>query len=97
MQVRWTRRARRRLTEHTEYIALRSITAADRILQRVRHDVEGLAANPLMGREGRYLGTRELVIPGLPYVVVYRVRGQSVEVITVHDMRRPWPAELDEA
>jgi addiction module RelE/StbE family toxin len=69
----------------------------DRVLQRVRHDVEGLAASPLMGREGRYLGTRELVIPGLPYVVVYRLRGQSVEVITVHDTRRPWPAELDEA
>jgi toxin ParE1/3/4 len=94
MEVRWTRRARRRLDDYTDYIALRNPKAADEVLQRVRHDVDGLADNPLMGREGRFLGTRELVIAGLPYVVVYRVRGQRVEVITVHDTRQQWPESL---
>jgi toxin ParE1/3/4 len=93
MEVRWTRRARRRLDDYTDYIALRNPKAADEVLQRVRHDVDGLADNPLMGREGRFLGTRELVIAGLPYVV-YRVRGQRVEVITVHDTRQQWPESL---
>ena len=94
MEVRWTRRARRRLDDYTDYIALRNPKAADEVLQRVRHDVDGLADNPLLGREGRFLGTRELVIAGLPYVVVYRVRGQRVEVITVHDTRQQWPESL---
>jgi addiction module RelE/StbE family toxin len=94
MEVRWTRRARRRLDDYTDYIALRNPKAADEVLQRVRHDVDGLADNPLMGRQGRFLGTRELVIAGLPYVVVYRVRGQRVEVITVHDTRQQWPESL---
>jgi addiction module RelE/StbE family toxin len=94
MEVRWTRRARRRLDDYTDYIALRNPKAADEVLQRVRHDVDGLADNPLMGREGRFLGTRELVIAGLPYVVIYRVRGQRVEVITVHDTRQQWPESL---
>jgi addiction module RelE/StbE family toxin len=94
MEVRWTRRARRRLDDYTDYIALRNPKAAAEVLQRVRHDVDGPADNPLMGREGRFLGTRELVIAGLPYVVVYRVRGQRVEVITVHDTRQQWPESL---
>jgi addiction module RelE/StbE family toxin len=94
MEVHWTRRARRRLDDYTDYIALRNPKAADEVLQRVRHDVDGLADNPLMGRQGRFLGTRELVIAGLPYVVVYRVRGQRVEVITVHDTRQQWPESL---
>src|SRR5690349_6900906 len=96
MEVRWTRRALRRLNEHTDYIAQHSIKAADELLQRVRHDVDGLAENPLMGREGRYLGTRELVIPPGRYVAVYRVRGQVVQIVTVHDTRRPWPARAQE-
>jgi toxin ParE1/3/4 len=94
MEVRWTRRARRRLDDNTDYIALRNSKAADEVLQRVRHDVDGLAGNPLMGREGRFLGTRQLVIAGLPYIVVYRVRGERGEVITVHDTRQQWPESL---
>ncbi len=92
MDVRWTRRARRRLDQHTDYIAQHNVKAAYDLLQRIRHDVDGLADNPLMGREGRYLGTRELVIPPGRYIVVYRVRGQIVQISSVHDGRRPWPA-----
>jgi len=79
MDVRWTRRARRRLDQHTDYIAQHNVKAAYDLLQRIRHDVDGLADNPLMGREGRY-------------IVVYRVRGQIVQISSVHDGRRPWPA-----
>ena len=96
MEVRWTRRARRRLDQHGDYIAQINVEAANDLLQRVRHDVEGLVENPLMGREGRYLGTRELVIPPGRYVIVYRVRNQVVQIATVHDTRRPWPATSDD-
>ena len=92
MEVRWTRRARRRLDQHTDYIAQHSANAANEILQRVRHNVDALADNPLLGREGRILGTRELVIPPGRYVVIYRVRGQVVQIASIHDTHRPWPA-----
>lgn len=48
-----------------------------------------LADNPLAGRRGRALGTRELVVAGTPYIVVYRTR-EVVEVLAVvHGARKP--------
>jgi plasmid stabilization system protein ParE len=35
--------------------------------------VAGLGAFPEIGRMGRVLGTRELVIPRTPYVAIYRI------------------------
>ena len=38
-----------------------------------------LPAHPAIGRPGRVLGTRELVIGGLPYVVPYRVLNDRID------------------
>ena len=97
MLVLWTRRALRRLDQHAALVALWSPTAADEMARRVRSLADGLAAHPLMGREGRYLGTRELVAEKGRLVVVYRVRGQAVQIITVHDTRQAWPTDWRDA
>ena len=47
-----------------------------------------------MGRPGRVLGTRELVIPDTPYIIPYRVRGDRLELIAVFHGRQKWPAKL---
>jgi plasmid stabilization system protein ParE len=36
------------------------------------------------GRPGREDGTRELLFPPLPYVAVYRVKDQSIEVLRIY-------------
>jgi plasmid stabilization system protein ParE len=41
--------------------------------QRIRETIQLLATFPMLGHEGVLLGTREMVVPGLPYVVVYRI------------------------
>jgi len=53
--------------------------------------VERLADLPSLGRPGRVAGTRELIVPGTPYVIPYRVRGGSLEVIAVFHGRQQWP------
>jgi addiction module RelE/StbE family toxin len=65
--------------------------------QLVRHSANNLADNPLIGRQGRYLGTRELVVEKGRYIIVYRVRGQTIQIATMHDARQPWPEELEDA
>jgi addiction module RelE/StbE family toxin len=97
MVIHWTQRALRRLDRHTTYVALRSPTSVDAMTQRIFDAVDALAENPPMGREGRYLGTRELVIEKGHYVVVYRVRGQTVQIVTVHDTRQQWPEDWKDA
>jgi toxin ParE1/3/4 len=39
--------------------------------------------HPRMGRLGRLSGTRELVISKTPYVVPYRVQGETIELLRV--------------
>lgn len=53
--------------------------------------VERLAELPNLGRPGRLLGTRELVVPGTPYVIPYRVRSERLEIIAVFHQRQQWP------
>ncbi|WP_420043090.1 type II toxin-antitoxin system RelE/ParE family toxin [Agrobacterium tumefaciens] len=36
-------------------------------------------------------GTRELVIPGLPYIVAYHVTEKQVEILFVQHAAREWP------
>ena len=46
--------------------------------------VRSLEESPHRGRPGREDGTRELLFPPLPYVAVYRVKGQSIEVLRIY-------------
>jgi len=97
MRVQWTRRALRRLDQQIGYVAQYSASAATELSDRLFDRAGTLADNPLMGREGRYLGTRELVVEKGRYIIVYRVRSQVVQIVTVHDARQQWPEELKKA
>jgi toxin ParE1/3/4 len=50
-----------------------------------------LGEHPQLGRRGRLRGTRELLVAGTPYLLIYRVRGDTLEVLTVLDGRRRSP------
>jgi toxin ParE1/3/4 len=91
VRLRWTRAASRDLDLVEEYIGRDNPGAAiDTVLEIIRH-VGLLAAHPGMGRPGRVEGTRELVIVGLPYVVPYVHRGDSVIVLRVLHGAMKWP------
>lgn len=53
--------------------------------------VDALTAFPRRGRPGRVPDTRELVISGLPYVAVYRLKGDVIEVARVLHGAQQWP------
>ena len=95
MRLRWTRRAERDLDEIASYIGQDSPAAAARvILELIDHVEADLTKRPAIGRAGRVLGTRELVIVGLPYIVPYRVREMDVEILRMLHTSRRWPYEL---
>lgn len=92
MQVRWLRKALRNLDEEATYIAVDDDRAARLVVQRILEAVALLAEQPGLGRPGRLPGTRELVVPKTRYIVPYRVRGQTVEVLRVFHTSRRLPA-----
>ncbi len=94
MRVRWLRRALRNLEEEAEYIARDDPNAAARIVDRIATSVERLGTHPASGRIGRVPGTRELVVSGTPYIVPYRVRGETVEILRVFSRRAKMAREV---
>ena len=93
-QLRWTRRAIRRLESISDYIAKDNSAAADRVNVRLRSVTEKLRTHPAMGRVGRIAGTHELVLSDIPYIIAYRVTETRVEVLTIIHTSRRWPEEL---
>ncbi|HET6521471.1 MAG TPA: type II toxin-antitoxin system RelE/ParE family toxin, partial [Geminicoccaceae bacterium] len=53
-----------------------------------------LAQHPESGRPGRVPGTRELVVSGTPYIVPYRVQGNTVQILRVLHGARKWPTRF---
>jgi len=94
LRLRWTKRAERDLDEIAKYIGQDSPAAAARVILELIEQVEAnLLAHPAIGRPGRVLGTRELMIGALPYVVPYRVREMDIEILRVLHTSRRWPFE----
>ncbi len=81
--LKWLRTALRNLDEEATYIAKDNPVAAQQVVQRVLNAVAMLKEQPGIGRPGRVPGTRELIVLKTRYVVPYRVRGESVEILRV--------------
>jgi addiction module RelE/StbE family toxin len=95
LRLRWTRLAERDLDEIAAYIGQDNPAAAARVILELIDQAENLLpAQPAIGRPGRVVGPRELVIGALPYVIPYRVRGQDLEILRVLHTSRQWPEEL---
>ncbi len=73
MKVRWSRQGREQLVGIRAYIKEHDAGAAERVRLRIVETIRLLSALPNMGRAGRKQGTREFVVPHLPYIVVYRI------------------------
>lgn len=67
-------------------------SAAERMAERVREAVEYLLEYPNMGKPGRVSGTRELVVSGTPFIVVYRVAVLTIQILRILHHARKWPA-----
>ena len=94
MQAKWLSIALADLEAESTYIARDSMGAADRTVDIVFAAVDRLAAYPASGRPGRVLGTRELVVAGTPYILPYRIRGETVEIIRLLHGSRKWPRDF---
>jgi toxin ParE1/3/4 len=94
MRIVWSRRALGNMVLLRAFIARDSEVGAAKVATRILASVELLATQPAMGRPGRRLGTRELVIPGTPYIVPYRVKGETIGLIAVLHGKQRWPEKL---
>ena len=91
MKLLWSDTARRELTQAVARIAEDDVAAAIRVKDRIADTTKMLVSYPSIGRSGRLDGTRELVIPHLPYLIIYRASSAQVVILRVLHGARDWP------
>ena len=93
MLVRWTSPAAQDLEEIILYIQKDKESAARVVAKTLFDAANSLDLLPSRGRVGRVPGTRELVVPGLPYIIVYLVTEISIEILQIYHGAQNWPSE----
>lgn len=91
MRVRWTPPAAADLEQISDYLLQRYPRPLQRYprpalptVLRIYNSIKTLKTSPYRGRMGTRQGTRELVLTPLPYLVVYRIQEQVIEILHIH-------------
>jgi len=93
MEIRWSTAASRDLFRIIEYIRKENAPAAQRVAKTIYDSIGSLSTFPLRGRTGRVEGTRELPVPSLPFLVIYRLVKDAIEIAGVIHGAQRWPPE----
>ena len=93
MQLRWSPDAAADLGTIIDCIRQDNPAEAQRVGERMYERLGMLAKFPYGGRRGRVDGTRELPLPPLPFIVVYRVpeHADAVEIVNIIHGAQRWP------
>jgi len=97
-EVRWTPQSADDLEAICRFIARDSAQVAATCADRVLRATDRLAENPRMGRSVPELGIetiREVIVGS--YRVIYRIREDTVHVLTIHHGARPLDSTKFEA
>lgn len=89
MKIRWSTRALERMIEAAEFAGYDS-DARDRFVSEMFESVEHLADFPNSGRVVPEISRDDVrEVLRRPFRVIYRVRPDQVEILTLRHMRRP--------
>ncbi|EMX2133976.1 type II toxin-antitoxin system RelE/ParE family toxin [Enterobacter hormaechei] len=91
MEIKWLRKAIANLEAEFRYIAEDDPQAAERFVNEVWRLTQLLKEQPAMGREGRVPETRELILHNYPYIIPYRVRNNTIQILRVFHTHRKLP------
>jgi addiction module RelE/StbE family toxin len=91
VKIRWTVPATRDLASIFRYICKDKPGAARHVKASISEQVSTLASMPFRGRIGSVDGTREMIFHPWPYIAVYRVLSDEVQIIRIRHAAQEWP------
>ncbi len=91
MEVRWSLAAAEDLEHICERIERDNPAAARRVARIVYDGCARLKDFPNLGRVSRVAGRRELTFAPLPYIAVYQVGPNSIEISPIFHGAQDWP------
>ena len=92
MEVRWSIPAAEDLERICEWIERDNPEAARRVARTIYDECGRLKNFPNLGRASRRMaGRRELIFAPLPYIVVYQVMPNAIEISRIFHGAQDWP------
>ena len=91
MKAVWTKAAIRDLVHIREYIARENPDSAREIALKIVDATDRIIQFPEVGRAGRVNGTRELVVSGTQYLVLYRLKKKAIHFLRALHGHQKWP------
>ena len=91
MEVRWSPEAADDLERIVIRIRQDNPQTARQVADAIYQRCTDLRLFPNRGRRGRVTGTRELVLAPLPFIIVYRVKAEAVEIVRIYHGAQNWP------
>jgi addiction module RelE/StbE family toxin len=94
LRIEWTEPAIAEFIDAQRYIAQDNPVAARSVAKRIRDAARKLRSYPNIGRHGEDEGTREWMVDRTPYLLVYEVFDDRVEILRVwHTSRQRGEAQ----
>ena len=91
MKIRLLKTAGRDLREIRSYIVVDNPAAADRVGQQLVRAISLIGERPMIGKSVPDESIREWSVPNLPYVIPYRISGDTIEIIRIWHTSRQRP------
>jgi len=92
MELRWSLPAAEDLEYICERIERDNPEAARRVARTIYDGCTRLKDFPNLGRASRRMvGRREMTFPRLPYIVVYQVKPNAIEISRIFHGAQSWP------
>jgi toxin ParE1/3/4 len=91
MRVRWTTNAADDLARIVERIREDKPSAAQHVAKTIFTTVAALRTFPNRGRLGLAPNTRELVFAPWPYIAVYEIIEDQVQILRIRHASQDWP------
>lgn len=91
MRIRWTPPAAADLQRISDYLKEHHPQYRQPTMRKLYEKIRALKDAPYIGRPGRIEGTREILFPPMPYIAVYRVHEQSIEIWRIWHTKQDRP------
>ena len=91
MHLRWTEAAAADLERIADHLFVHAPTRASGLVRSIYEAPDALRAFPHRGRPGKKAGTRELVLSPLPWIVIYTVHDDAIDIVRILHGAQRWP------
>ena len=91
MHIKWTRQALTHLEREVESIARDNPQAAGHVVKHIQKDSEKFGRINMYGMSGKLPGFTLVGSSDLPYIIAYRIRKDTVEIVQVLHSARETP------